>query len=281
MVAAPRCLRFEASQQGKLTFHLRCPAVKSKSACTYADREAESFLQRLLTRLPTPSQFAARPSETIRAKDATVSENGELLDHRPHQQLGPPLEILSEAFAKCADLMRSAVPRQKDCEAACGLVDVASRVAPLPAHCFNSYMLTPSFPQADPPGTLFMASTHVCTWQPTVAAPCVVMLQVVVYEAKQLHEPILHIFREWLGDKVHFQFRPASSVPDIMGTVGQRTVLMVELKADSGGNARFELLVRRSPCQSYLLSFVHCFLALQLHRHLCACGRRPSYAMHM
>ena len=60
---------------------------------------------------------------------------------------------------------------------------------------------------------------------------------------------ILHIFVKWLGDNVHFtQFRSGHSVPDISGAVGQHTVLLVELKTDRGGNARFELLVRSSPC---------------------------------
>lgn len=118
-----------------------------------------------------------------------------------------------------------------------------------------------------------MAATHACKWQPKVADPCVVMLQVV--ENEGLQEAILHIFQELLGDKVHFTpSKTGLSMPDISGTVEEQTVLLVGLKTDSGGDARLELLVRSSPCQPYPLFFVHCFLAVQLHWHLCALGGR-------
>ena len=120
-----------------------------------------------------------------------------------------------------------------------------------------------------------MAATHACKWQPKVADPCVVMLQVVENEAKGLQEPILHIFQELLGDRVHFtQSKTGLSMPDIRGIVEEQTVLLMKLKTDSGGDARLELLVRSSPCHSYLFFFVHCFLAVQLHWHLCAHGGR-------
>ena len=109
VVAAPCCLCPEASQQGKLPFHLECPAVKSKSACTYADREADSFLQRLqhVYRRPLSSQLGLVRATSQGCHGVGA---GQMLDHRPHQQHGPPLEILSEAFAECSDLMRSVVP---------------------------------------------------------------------------------------------------------------------------------------------------------------------------
>ncbi len=91
--------------------------------------------------------------------------------------------------------------------------------------------------------------------QPDPADPCVVMLQIVVSEAEGLQKPILNIFQEWLGDDVHCtQCETEQSMPDISGTVEQQTVLMMELKTDSGGNARAELLVRSSRCQVCPLS---------------------------
>ena len=78
-----------------------------------------------------------------KVRDAMEARGGQLLDHRPHQQHGPPLQILSKAFAECSDLMRSVVPRPTDCKAASMMVEVASQVLPLLASSFTSHMLAP------------------------------------------------------------------------------------------------------------------------------------------
>ena len=59
-------------------------------------------------------------------------DGGQLLDHRPHQQHGPP-EILSKAFAKYSDLKRLAVPDPSDCNAAIHVVAVATQ----PLYCLS------------------------------------------------------------------------------------------------------------------------------------------------
>lgn len=72
--------------------------------------------------------MANRPKELKKAKKVVKEADGRLLDHRPHDQHGPPIQILSEAFAKFAELVRTCTPTAEDCRAASKMVDLVSQV---------------------------------------------------------------------------------------------------------------------------------------------------------
>ena len=55
-------------------------------------------------------------------------QNGKMLDHRPHDQHGPPLQILSNAFANFTEILHSGTPSAEDCRAAAAMVALVSQV---------------------------------------------------------------------------------------------------------------------------------------------------------
>ena len=87
--------------------------------------------------------------------------------------------------------------------------------------------------------------------------------QVGLDEVNQLQPDILGIFRNWLGQKITFTpCWPGEEQPNIVGRVGQHTVVMVKLYADKGVHTRAAVLVRSSQlCQ---------FCCVPSFRHLTA-----------
>ena len=55
---------------------------------------------------------------------------GHMLDHRPIEYRGVPLEVLCKAFAECSDLMHTVEPMPADCKAAGAMAQVTSQVVP-------------------------------------------------------------------------------------------------------------------------------------------------------
>ena len=78
--------------------------------------------------LGSASELAKKAKKMKKAKQKVEDQNGEVLDHRPHDQHGPPLQILSNAFASFTEILQSGKPGAEDCKAATAMVALASQV---------------------------------------------------------------------------------------------------------------------------------------------------------
>ena len=78
--------------------------------------------------LPSASDVASRQKMYKKFKETVRKYEAELLDHRPHQDHGPPLDTLCEAFAQFSDDVLHCVPREEAGRLVGKLVDLASKV---------------------------------------------------------------------------------------------------------------------------------------------------------
>ena len=79
--------------------------------------------------LPSASDVAKNPKQYKKFKASVqMHEDAQLLDHRPHQEHGPPLDILCEAFAQFSQDVRNCILSLKASSLVGKLVDLASMV---------------------------------------------------------------------------------------------------------------------------------------------------------
>ena len=78
--------------------------------------------------LPSASDVANNPKRYKRLKEAVQKFDAQLLDHRPHQEHGPPLDILCETFAQFSQDVCDCIPSLEASQLVGKLVDLASKV---------------------------------------------------------------------------------------------------------------------------------------------------------
>ena len=79
--------------------------------------------------LPSASDVANTPEKYNKLKREVQMQGGaRLLDHRPHQEHGPPLDILCETFAQFSLDVRNCIPSLEASRLVGKLVDLVSKV---------------------------------------------------------------------------------------------------------------------------------------------------------
>ncbi|CAL5227230.1 g10154 [Coccomyxa viridis] len=107
---------------------LTCGGQDRGASGVVSGAAAPSFYRSLQHVLPTPSECANIPSQIQRVREGMDGCGGHMLDHRPIEYRGVPLEVLCKAFAECSDLMHTVEPMPADCKAAGAMAQVTSQV---------------------------------------------------------------------------------------------------------------------------------------------------------
>ena len=89
--------------------------------------------------LRSASEVANAPQKYKKLKVAVQAHVGaQILDHRPHQEHGPPLDILCEAFAQFSQDVRTCLPSLGASRLVGKLVELASEVSIIVPHLCES-----------------------------------------------------------------------------------------------------------------------------------------------
>ena len=98
-------------------------------------RHTETEIFANVNDFPSASEVANAPRKYKKLKVEVQAHGGaQLLDHRPHQEHGPPLDIMCEAFAQFSQDVRTCVPSLGASRLVGKLVELASEVSIVESH---------------------------------------------------------------------------------------------------------------------------------------------------